>query len=948
MDVALDALAPYVKKMIANLAEEELGMLLGVESEIRKLNNNLVYLQDYLTDADRKCITDKSVKAWVGKLKDVMYEATDILELCQLKAMERPQERPAGGGASSHSSSLGGYMKKNLQGCFQPLLFCLRNPVFAHETGSRIKKLNEELDTIRKDATQFNFINLGSYQERRKLINPTYPRNKTTSGFNQSEAVGENIEEDTKQLVQKLIARGGRDFKVVAILGQGGMGKSLLAKKIFASEAIKEEFKTRIWLSVTQHFDKVELLRFAITHAGGKHNEEKDESILERTLTEALSAHKFLLVLDDVWSDTAWKDILEVPVANASCKQPGSRVLLTSRMEDAVRRMGASSSDLLRVRKLEDEDAWSLLKKQLPLPEASNELAFDHLKDIGVKIIKKCDGLSLAIKVMGGLLGTRRPTELEWENVLKKNLEWKEDGLHEELNFSVHLSYDDLTPELKQCFLYYSLFAKGSAPNLDVVVSMWISEGFIDRRSGSNELDLEEIGEKYHRELVARNLLEADDPVWTIWNYSMHDVVRSFAQFIASEEALVLRHLRHLRLGWADISRMPKDSHKMKFLEHITLRHCIRLNKLPGNISKLESLRCLDLTGSNVDIVPRGFGGLKQLRSVIWFPTKMDGDWCSLEELEPICHLRVLSIHYLENVPASSVAARVVIGNKKHLIYLELCCYREEREEQTGEKEKRQRIEAVFDELCPPPCLEDLFIIRYFGRRPPNWMQAPAAVAFKILRSIQLLDLTYCNELPNGLCGMLNLEEMEIHFAPAIKLIGPDFQSLASRDEGAIVTSPFPKLRVLRMAYLSRWKKWDWEEEQGKAMAMPTLEHLRIINCRLTHLPLGLASNNRYNLRVLYLKGLTILASVENFPSVVTFDVLYCPNLKKIGGFSKLRKISIDGCPKLKVLEGVSVMSTMVLDDETWEITGTPARCTPKLYQVGLQRQLPENFTVTR
>ncbi|KAM0836063.1 hypothetical protein ACQ4PT_062537 [Festuca glaucescens] len=541
MDVALDALAPYVKKMIANLAEEELGMLLGVESEIRKLNNNLVYLQDYLTDADRKCITDKSVKAWVGKLKDVMYEATDILELCQLKAMERPQERPAGGGASSHSSSLGGYMKKNLQGCFQPLLFCLRNPVFAHETGSRIKKLNEELDTIRKDATQFNFINLGSYQERRKLINPTYPRNKTTSGFNQSEAVGENIEEDTKQLVQKLIARGGRDFKVVAILGQGGMGKSLLAKKIFASEAIKEEFKTRIWLSVTQHFDKVELLRFAITHAGGKHNEEKDESILERTLTEALSAHKFLLVLDDVWSDTAWKDILEVPVANASCKQPGSRVLLTSRMEDAVRRMGASSSDLLRVRKLEDEDAWSLLKKQLPLPEASNELAFDHLKDIGVKIIKKCDGLSLAIKVMGGLLGTRRPTELEWENVLKKNLEWKEDGLHEELNFSVHLSYDDLTPELKQCFLYYSLFAKGSAPNLDVVVSMWISEGFIDRRSGSNELDLEEIGEKYHRELVARNLLEADDPVWTIWNYSMHDVVRSFAQFIASEEALVVQ-----------------------------------------------------------------------------------------------------------------------------------------------------------------------------------------------------------------------------------------------------------------------------------------------------------------------------------------------------------------------------------------------------------------------
>ena len=168
MAVALDALAPYVKKMIADMAEEELSMLLGVEREIRKLNGNLVYLQDYLTDADRKRITDKSVKAWVGKLKDVMYEATDILELCQLEAMERPEKESSEvGGASSsrRPTSFGGHLKKKLQGCFQPLLFCLRNPVFAHETGSRIKKLNEELDTIRKDATKLNFINLGSYQE---------------------------------------------------------------------------------------------------------------------------------------------------------------------------------------------------------------------------------------------------------------------------------------------------------------------------------------------------------------------------------------------------------------------------------------------------------------------------------------------------------------------------------------------------------------------------------------------------------------------------------------------------------------------------------------------------------------------------------------------------------------------------------------------------------------
>ena len=264
-------------------------------------------------------------------------------------------------------------------------------------------------------------------------------------------------------------------------------------------------------------------------------------------------------------------------------------------------------------------------------------------------------------------------------------------------------------------------------------------------------------------------------------------------------------------------------------------------------------------------------------------------------------------------------------------------------EEQTTEDEE-QRIESVFNGLCPPPFLEDLFLSRYFGHRPPIWMQAPAAAAFRSLRIIRLWRLSNCNQLPNGLCGMLNLEEIWIKYAPSIEVVGPDFQSLASGDACAVVTRPFPKLRKLVLSDLPRWKEWDWEEEKGKAMAMPALEQLRIGDCKLSRLPQGLASQNRCNLRTLRLYSLSILESVENFLSVVQFDLLYCPELKNISGFSKLRKISIDGCPKLELLEGFPVLCSMVLDDEPWVITGTPAVCTPKVYQVGLEPELPENF----
>jgi hypothetical protein len=60
-----------------------------------------------------------------------MYEATDILNLCHLKAMEH--------GSSSIDA-----------GCFNPLLFCMQNPSHAHVIGTHIKVLNLRLDTIKE------------------------------------------------------------------------------------------------------------------------------------------------------------------------------------------------------------------------------------------------------------------------------------------------------------------------------------------------------------------------------------------------------------------------------------------------------------------------------------------------------------------------------------------------------------------------------------------------------------------------------------------------------------------------------------------------------------------------------------------------------------------------------------------------------------------------------
>ena len=218
-----------------------------------------------------------------------MYDATDILDLCQLEADKRRE-------------SEGGSMDEKAPSCCQSLLFCLRNSVFAHKIGSQIKELNKWMDDIHKEADRFKFnIGLGSNPEPRKLTDAERSTQMTTFEFNESAIVGDKIEQDTRELSQLLTTSGDHDIKVVSIVGTGGMGKTTLAQKIFNDTSVQKHFKVKIWLSITQHFDEVEMLRTAIKHAGGDHGNEHDKTLLTRTLTNTLSTGRFILVLDDVW-----------------------------------------------------------------------------------------------------------------------------------------------------------------------------------------------------------------------------------------------------------------------------------------------------------------------------------------------------------------------------------------------------------------------------------------------------------------------------------------------------------------------------------------------------------------------------------------------------------------------------------------------------------------------
>lgn len=73
-----------------------------------------------------------------------------------------------------------------------------------------------------------------------------------------------------------------------------------------------------------------------------------------------------------------------------------------------------------------------------------------RLRDIGMRIVEKCDRLPLAVKTVAGVLNTRHRKK-EWEKVLNSNA-WSRNGLPEKMQAALYLIYEDLPSEIKLAF----------------------------------------------------------------------------------------------------------------------------------------------------------------------------------------------------------------------------------------------------------------------------------------------------------------------------------------------------------------------------------------------------------------------------------------------------------------------------------------------------------------
>ncbi|KAL2484770.1 putative disease resistance protein [Abeliophyllum distichum] len=307
--------------------------------------------------------------------------------------------------------------------------------------------------------------------------------------------------EDEAEKLIRLLTGGSDELKVISIVGMPGLGKTTLAKLIYHHSHIEYEFENRARVYVSQEYSRKEVFLNIWSHFAKPSDEMykmTDENIAKE-LRAFLEKGKYLIVVDDVWTEDAWDDLKIAFPKNSM----NSRILLTSRNK-RVAKHANPNAEPHNLRFLTHDESWILLlRKALGKVECPNEL-----RKYGMHIAKECDGLPLALVVIGGILLEKGTESYWWENVAKSVNAYISMDREKHTDNFIALSFNHMPYHLKTCFLYFGMFPEEFLVSARKLIYLWIAEGFIQQKRGTS---LEDIAEEYLGDLVDRNLVMVGD-----------------------------------------------------------------------------------------------------------------------------------------------------------------------------------------------------------------------------------------------------------------------------------------------------------------------------------------------------------------------------------------------------------------------------------------------------
>ncbi|PHT33306.1 hypothetical protein CQW23_25106 [Capsicum baccatum] len=437
------------------------------------------------------------------------------------------------------------------------------------------------------------------------------------------------MEDDFKTIVDHLTAQTD-ELTVTPVVGIGRIGKSTLSRKFYHDQFIQHRFDTCAWVTVSENYNERQVLLDVVSSI--RRINRTDESIkiinsdqLAEIAYRSLNGRRFLIVIDDLWSNEAWDQMQRLFPDD----KKKSRILLTTRLKYVADYVNCPEFPPHNMSFLTSDDSWSLFTERLfrkdPCPP--------QLEPIGKYIIQQFQGLPFSITVIAGLLGKVEPTRDNWKKV-EENLNSFVGTVSEQCQTILSLSYRYLPQHLKACFLYIGGFPDDMEISVSKLIRLWIAELFVKPRSNKR---LEVVAEEYlqdlidrsqfwpgletldiraavshgqrvlHRNIFLPNLKQlrlrftslAWEDMVVLANLPNLEVLKAHCGFIGTDwrlnENVVFQRLKYIRLEWEDLERWEAASDNFLMLEQLVLSMLFRLEEIPQSIGEIMTLKLIQI-----------------------------------------------------------------------------------------------------------------------------------------------------------------------------------------------------------------------------------------------------------------------------------------------------------------------------------------------------------------
>ncbi|XP_022746816.1 putative disease resistance RPP13-like protein 1 [Durio zibethinus] len=354
---------------------------------LKKLKSMLMSVNAVLDDAENKQITDPNVRSWIDELKDAVYDAEDLLDEIDAEALRNRMDQTCTVKQVSRFFSSLNLFKEPMESRLDEIL-------------GRLESLVNQKDTLR----------LKEFRGEK-----AFQRSRPTSSVDESGVYGRD---DEKEAILKLLDpeyASDNQMDVIPIVGIGGIGKTTLAQLIYNDKQVEEWFDLKAWVCVSEEFDALKVTKTILDEINCSCDDSKNLNKLQLELKKKLSGKKFLFVLDDVWHKryVDWEELKSPFTSGAK----NSKIIVTTRDENVASIM--QNVPTYRLNILSEDDCWRLFAKHAFVNTSPS--MHPNLKGIGEAIAKRCKGLPLAAKALGGLLRCK-PDADEWDKILHSNL----------------------------------------------------------------------------------------------------------------------------------------------------------------------------------------------------------------------------------------------------------------------------------------------------------------------------------------------------------------------------------------------------------------------------------------------------------------------------------------------------------------------------------------------